>query len=71
MPLYQLSCTSCEWSGEVLESYDRAKAHICPECGASTELVPGSGGFHIKGFSSANGYHREEIMYDGSKPRQW
>jgi predicted nucleic acid-binding Zn ribbon protein len=69
--MFDLACDLCDWKSEVLESYEKAKSHTCPECGASTTLVPGSGGFQIRGFSSANNYHREELMYDGSQPRDW
>lgn len=72
MPTYIVGCEICEYEKELMGvSYETAKSHVCPECEGVTVIRPVKCINKIHGYSEENGYSREEIMYDGSSPRQF
>jgi hypothetical protein len=72
MPLFNLKCGCGEVVIDKLCSHDKAKEVVCPKCGAIMEIAPvKSGGFRIYGFSAENGYHRDNMSYDGNPNPEW
>lgn len=69
MPIYEYKCSHCNETCELIIKID-AHPPACSKCGYSTlvRAVSKGAGFVINGYSEANGYERECINYDGSKP---
>lgn len=70
MPVFVLECPKCKTVIEtgIKCTYEKAKETNCEKCDVIMIIVPQSCGSKINGYSYANGYHRDELSYDGRHP---
>lgn len=69
MPQYVVQCLNeeCKHQFDIRCKYSEVEETKCPLCTAKLKIVPVPGGMiKVNGYSEANGYHRENLNYDGS-----